>query len=130
LQVDASKLQVDASKLQVDASKLQVDASKLQVDAFKLQVDASKLQLDKLVNLIYVENRSFCPHPKSLSQVGRGTTLRLPFSQIWEKGLGDEGLFLSYRKNYSFQGGRGLVRILALNFSAHYKPSIVALPEQ
>jgi hypothetical protein len=64
---------------------------------------------EKELNLVYVENRSFCPHPKSLSQDGRGTTLRLPFSQIWEKGLGDEGFFFSYGKNYSFQDGRGLI---------------------
>jgi hypothetical protein len=30
----------------------------------------------------------FTPHPKSLSLVGRGTSFRLPFSQIWEKGWG------------------------------------------
>jgi len=34
-------------------------------------------------------NYSAHPHPKSLSP-GRGTSIRLPFSQ-WEKGLEDEG---------------------------------------
>jgi hypothetical protein len=63
---------------------------------------------DFIINLVYVEKRSFCPHPKSLSHLGRGTTWRLPFTQIWEKGLGDEGFFFSYGKNYSFQDGRGL----------------------
>ncbi|MEH1888243.1 MAG: hypothetical protein V7K92_01880, partial [Nostoc sp.] len=64
------------------------------------------------LNLIYVENRSFCPHPKSLSQVGRGTYFRLRFWQYWEKGLEDEGFFFSYRKNYSFQGGRSLYQFV------------------
>ncbi|MEH2011417.1 hypothetical protein, partial [Nostoc sp.] len=40
---------------------------------------------------------------------------RLPFSQYWEKGLGDEGFFFSYRKNYSFQGGRSLVMLTTAN---------------
>jgi len=36
------------------------------------------------------------PLPKSLSQIGRGTLkalvcVRSPFSQVWEKGRGDEG---------------------------------------
>ncbi|WP_375468075.1 hypothetical protein [uncultured Nostoc sp.] len=48
------------------------------------------------------------PSPK----FGRGTSFRLPFSQIWEKGLGDEGFFFSYAKNYSFQGGRCLIILL------------------
>jgi len=33
---------------------------------------------------------------------GRGTSFRLPFSQIWEKGLGDEGLFLFIGKELQF----------------------------
>ena len=33
------------------------------------------------------------PHPKSLSQSGRGTLSTLaPLLPLWEKGLGDEGL--------------------------------------
>jgi len=43
---------------------------------------------DRLLALIQ-GNYSAYPHPKSLSP-GRGTSIRLPFSQ-WEKGLGDEG---------------------------------------
>jgi hypothetical protein len=60
------------------------------------------------INLIYVENRSFCPHPKSLSLLGEGLLSGSP-SPKREKGLGDEGFFFSYGKNYSFQDGRGLV---------------------
>ena len=34
----------------------------------------------------------FCsPHPKSLSQSGRGTLNSVPLLPFWEKGLGDEG---------------------------------------
>ncbi len=34
----------------------------------------------------------FCsPHPKSLSQAGRGTLNPAPLLPFWEKGLGDEG---------------------------------------
>ncbi|QFS44694.1 hypothetical protein GXM_02169 [Nostoc sphaeroides CCNUC1] len=32
----------------------------------------------------------------------------LPFSQIWEKGLGDEGKSFSLPKNYRFQDRRSL----------------------
>ncbi|MHC5672395.1 hypothetical protein, partial [Nostoc sp.] len=40
---------------------------------------------------------------------GRGTLkFWLPFSQIWEKGLGDEGKSFSLLKNYRFQDRRGL----------------------
>ncbi|WP_199784874.1 TnsA endonuclease N-terminal domain-containing protein [Nostoc sp. 'Lobaria pulmonaria (5183) cyanobiont'] len=58
-------------------------------------------EVPKQLNLIYVENRSFCPHPKSLSQVGRGTSFRLPFSQYWEKGLGDEGFSIHTELRFS-----------------------------
>jgi len=35
---------------------------------------------------------NFCsPHPKSLSQKGRGTLNPAPLLPLWEKGLGDEG---------------------------------------
>ena len=49
-----------------------------------------------------------CPHPKSLSQAivsrvfkkGRGIfKVRLPFSQIWEKRLEDEGYTGMYMPN-------------------------------
>ena len=33
----------------------------------------------------------YSPHPKSLSQSGRGTLNPVPFLSFWEKGLGDEG---------------------------------------
>jgi len=34
-----------------------------------------------------------CPHPQLLSQTWeRGQDFRFPFSQTWEKRLGDEGL--------------------------------------
>jgi len=40
---------------------------------------------------------------------GRGSLkFWLPFSQIWEKGLGDEGKSFSSVKNYRFQDRRGL----------------------
>jgi hypothetical protein len=40
---------------------------------------------------------------------GRGTLkFWLPFSHIWEKGLGDEGKFFSSGKNYRFQDRYGL----------------------
>lgn len=43
------------------------------------------------LNPISVENSSFSPHPKSLSQEGRGTLKLAPLLPKWEKGLGDEG---------------------------------------
>ncbi|XGB40248.1 MAG: hypothetical protein LVT47_06025 [Cyanobacteria bacterium LVE1205-1] len=33
----------------------------------------------------------YSPHPKSLSQNGRGTLNPVPILPFWEKGLGDEG---------------------------------------
>jgi len=44
---------------------------------------------------------------------GRGTLkFWLPFSQIWEKGLGDEGKSFLSPKNYRFQDRRGLTILL------------------
>jgi hypothetical protein len=41
---------------------------------------------------------------------GRGTLkFWLPFSHIWEKGLGDEGKSFSSGKNYRFQDRYGLM---------------------
>ncbi len=40
--------------------------------------------------------------------LGEGLISGSPSPKEREKGLGDEGFFFSYRKNYSFQGGRGL----------------------
>jgi hypothetical protein len=43
---------------------------------------------------------------------GRGILkVSLPFSHIWEKGLGDEGKSFSSEKNYTFQDRRGLEEI-------------------
>jgi hypothetical protein len=40
----------------------------------------------------------FCsPHPKSLSQRGRGTLNLAPLLPFWEKGLGDEGKLANLR---------------------------------
>ena len=62
------------------------------LNAFSVNKSARINQTTRFkLNLIYLENRSFCPHPKSLSLLGRGTSFRLRFWQIWEKGLGDEG---------------------------------------
>jgi hypothetical protein len=40
---------------------------------------------------LLIANSTGCPHPKSLSQSGRGTLNPAPLRPFWEKGLGDEG---------------------------------------
>ncbi len=58
----------------------------------------------------------FCsPHPKSLSQSGRGTLNPVPLLPFWEKGLGDEGklakLGCSRRRAQGNGPGKAQVRV-------------------
>ena len=43
-----------------------------------------------------------CPHPNPLPRLGEGARnysfFRFPFSEFWEKGLGDEGEMLEYQQ--------------------------------
>jgi len=50
---------------------------------------------------------SICPHPKSLSQEGRGERdfNPAPLLPFWEKGLGDEGRLSQNCPNYCNQRG-------------------------